>query len=397
MKKVCFNLVFVMCFAIVSGAVAADENSATRKEAADWYTHLGAPEPKDHKCTGGDAPGEIACYSSCGSPSQGHRIFVARTEGSSADGLRFCATNVWAYRNGYGDDPWTLYNALINVDKPGPQCFTLYEKGEKQKGCDPSPLILDNYKNADWSVTEVETKILRKTGYHSKVFDCSGCSSSKNPWYSVKGSGHYGKCGAVYDHEHDIIIGIKKFTEDGHGAVVQPMVVRAYCSAGERRNDCEIVIKPVGKTQTLCMAGFKLEDGKCVPVATECKIMVNCEGWTDNDFEGTQYTKVVHKRDESVSCYQYRCAEENYGFLGDPLQYDANRECVECVSTDTVRKAVDENGICVELKNDEIISEETGKKTVAEKTGIDKLVECFGSKDPYKFKNCVLGIPPKQE
>jgi len=380
----------LMC---VGGAIADDEKTPTVQ---DWFDDLSSGSVADHQCAGGDAPDSIACFSSCGVAAQGHRIFVAFSEGSDANKLRFCATNVYAYRAKKSSDPWTLYNKLLDVGVPGPECFTLYKDGSSAASCDVAPLVLSNYANASWSVVSVETGVLRKTGNYSKVYDCSGCSSSKNPWYSVKGSGHYGECGAVNDHEHDMILGIRKFTEDTHGAEVQPMVVRAYCSTGEKGNSCSIVIKPVGDVMTLCMAGFKLENGKCVPASQKCGIMGDCTGWKAEDFAGSQYTRVVtpvsDKEGELYSCYEYRCADSNYGFQGDLSLYDENRKCVECVSSDTVHKYINSDGICKELADGQIVSSETGEAVTASKINQEELRKCWKNSYPDEWKNCVLGL-----
>ena len=343
----------------------------------------------------------LACFFDCSGPSQRHGLFIGMQY--AAHGVRFYTANVYGNRDRKSQDAWTAYKAVSGIKVNGVDvgsnydAFWLCESGWTGEGCntkltedsgvDTRTLDLSYftgavYKDYNWE----PTMVLLDSAYYK----CDGCNDKVNPWYWSGGGGMYNKCGMTNKQEHDIVLAIKSFDANGHGATVVPIGVRVFCATGKTGSDCKIItnIWPQEYEQHLCLNGYSSVDGKCVPVAEVPP--TDCAGWSADLFSGDDYirTLVADKDALNGNCYQYRCSSGK-GFQGDPLSGgDAGRKCVECAES-AIQCVSSADGQCIVATDGQVCS--GGKLSNATASTGESLVECISEiSNLEQFKQCVL-------
>lgn len=150
---------------------------------------------------------------------------------------------------------------------------------------------------------------------------------------------YYG-CGVNKGQEHDIILIITGWTESGHGAKVQQVIVRS-----ERKGWGDMISWPNiypanGTTEiTVCKNGYKPVGDECEPIDQNlCAAVQKCSGWTGFD-------ESIHKFVEKDGCYEFRCKGENMAFVSS-----SDRSCNTCdVSLRT--GVLSDTGVCYTCEN----------------------------------------------
>ena len=201
------------------------------------------------------------------------------------------------------------------------------------------------------------------------------------------------------DSYHYSTLGIKKLL--AHGAIVQPITARA---AGKRNNKGTgvVIVTAIGADfHLLCKNGYKpnADNSDCVPIdAVLCDATPICDGWDHAVFKDTK----TYKRKNVDGCIQYRCAQSDYGFAGDPRSEDSARECIKC-SADGYYSVLLDDGRCemspledgkgVEYdENGDVVQfelEKTRKRDMINKTDGNKPCWQYMVEDEEKFRNCL--------
>ncbi|MDR2412665.1 MAG: hypothetical protein LBD50_00435 [Rickettsiales bacterium] len=158
-------------------------------------------------------------------------------------------------------------------------------------------------------------------------------------------------CGLNKTQEHDMVLAVSGWLPRGHGALVQPMVVRAERSGWEDMVSTATVMK-VGTPTLLCKNGYKANYAKddCDPVdPTKCTLTDAdlCADWKD-------FNAAAHepKYDDTAKCYKYRC------LAGYAFKSDADKTCVECKGNPK-NGANPDTGVCVNCETGKLFSDKT--------------------------------------
>ena len=301
------------------------------------------------------------------------------------NGVYLCARGMKSWRNTESERPWIWAYTLSGVSN---DCYWMCKKGwtgDKCKTavdanlnvgdmCNATTLSMDDYKSKALSA-QVSRPVVFKE-WHKQ---CSG--------------------EARYNAYHYSILGVSGFTTDGHGAYVEPMVMRAAYEKRGKKDEGNKGPYIVGSDyRTLvCMIGYMPNDtgDGCVAIdAAACASL--CKEWQvvgDLFVDSDQY---VRKYDSEKNCMSYAC-KPGYGFAGNPLENSVeSRQCVECKSTETERKTIKPDGQCYTLKTGEVTSA-TGDGSVIPKvqtknTPIADMIKngCWKESDPEEFKKCIL-------
>lgn len=160
---------------------------------------------------------------------------------------------------------------------------------------------------------------------------------------------HYYGCGAHKGQEHDSVLAITRWAPGGHGAFVQPLIVRAQREGWKDMISWPSIFYRVGATEILaCISGYKPNAGgtDCVAISENlCAEAKSCPGWTG--FDESQHTFVMPT---GKDCFEFRCKGENMAFASA-----TDRSCVEC--TTSLRGGVSPvDGTCVKCDSGKVFN-----------------------------------------
>jgi len=300
------------------------------------------------------------------------------------NGAKFCITTVYAEHERKGK-AWTLYGEPAEGAQP---CYWLCKAGfhgEKCQdttptGCDSTPFLRENFDKFNMArEPKVESAIAM---FH---------------WNEYKG------CGAHSSQEHDMLLVISDWLENGHGAWATPYVVRAR-REGWKSKRGGIDAWPAGEPTLLCKNGYTATaSGKDCQAVDEktCAMTQLCSNWPDNKFDETTMDLFWNAEKQ---CYQYRCKEYGYAFPSAD-----NKTCQSCFSN--YRGGVSPvDGTCVECPLGQVFDESAtgycretksylqsdlqyGLNKNQNTAGINK-VACWMKTDIEEYKACVTGVAP---
>ncbi|MDE6481791.1 MAG: hypothetical protein K2L25_03175 [Alphaproteobacteria bacterium] len=255
----------------------------------------------------------------------------------TANGAQFCPVQVEGKNKNKGN-AWTEYAAA------GSNCVWLCKAGFSGDGCttelsavsscDPTPLKASNYSS------------IGRIASGANIEDSVAMFAFNN----------YNGCGVHKGQEHDIILGVTRWTPSGHGAFVQQLIVRAERSGWKHMDSWATIYPAAGATEILvCKNGYKPN-----AAGTDCdEINMNvcaqaqaCSGWSNAGFDEKQHVMV---QASGQTCYEFRCAQQGYAF-----QSAADRTCVEC-SSSLRDGAHPVSGLCVKCEIGKIFNRETGE------------------------------------
>lgn len=159
---------------------------------------------------------------------------------------------------------------------------------------------------------------------------------------------YYG-CGLNKGQEHDSILAITRWAPGGHGAWVQPLIVRAQREGWKDMISWPAIFYRVGATEILaCIDGYKPNAGgtDCVEInANVCAEAKSCPGWTG--FDESLHTFVMPS---GKDCFEFRCKGENMAFASA-----TDRSCIEC--TTSLRGGVSPiDGTCVKCDSGKVFN-----------------------------------------
>ena len=329
----------------------------------------------------------------------------------TANGGKFCPTQLGAGRNG-GKDAYTTY---YNVEGLNNSCIWLCKNGFGGDKCsekvepvaDEQPIMqTTDKKNADsQNIEDKIAMLIANKGWH-KI-----CRDSAHPYH------------AKNSQEHDVVLAVTEYTPDGYGAFVGPLVVRAASkpvgSYWGDYNRAYAFAYPANNTDTklVCVNGYKhnAAGNGCVKYSqeqvdreaaqVEAKTAADnaCSGWvisTTDEFINTYDIKMVG------SCNQYRCKDSSKGFksemdktcvpCGDNSQHGVNPDtgvCVECTTKQTFSADAQykESGYC----RDKLVVIPGALQYGINNTSNDLLGEqCWYKlfKDGFEvYKDCIFG------
>lgn len=234
----------------------------------------------------------------------------------NAHGAYFCPIQVEAKNKDKGKS-WTEY-AMIGATSgcrwlcadgySGSECAVAPDSGTT---CDTSPFVRNNYDDLKrvTSGANIEDEIVKKSS--DKEEECEGQNTTQ---------------------EHNIILAITRWAPGGHGAWVQPLVVRAQREGWKKTEKTPdgMVSWPVlyyvtnTKEILLCVDGYEPKDDgtDCVAINADIcpEVPSMCPGWTEID-EGLHM--VVQSAGKN--CFEFRCKGENQAFAST-----TDRSCIEC-------------------------------------------------------------------
>ena len=263
----------------------------------------------------------------------------------NANGGKFCPTQVGAGRNSAGDPYTKYYNAANSLG-----CIWLCKNGMGGDTCsksveevmDVKPIVQTTEEvNADGSNIEDDVAMLVANSDQ-------GCRRNKNdkPW-NAKG-----------EQEHDVVLAVTGYTDDGYGAYVQPLVVRAaarpvgsYWSDYGKGYAFAYVANNADKT-LVCLKGYKHNasgngcvkytqeqaDKEAAQAEAETAADNACSGWVisaTDEFINTYDVKMIG------NCNQYRCKDSSMGFKSS-----LDKTCVSC-GADDQHGVNPDTGVCV--------------------------------------------------
>ena len=214
----------------------------------------------------------------------------------------------------------------------------------------------------------------------------------------------------VSPSEHDVILGVSRFTNGKHGVFVQPFVASARWK-NWNKGPGYINVTPIGLEQLLCMDGYEpnFTNTDCVPIdsdlceivqavnsGTTCQTSDGYRNFGDYDPE-TMETRFFEDGDKG--CWGMLCTTPGYGF--DPSASRAT--CVDCGVSD-LRNGIDKYGNCVRCDVGEIFDSATGTCVTATAFSRENLYygpgkndntpiieQCWTEPDMYSYSDCIWG------
>ncbi len=251
------------------------------------------------------------------------------------NGAEFCPVQVEGKNKNKGN-AWTEYASA------GSNCVWLCKEGytgdacstpvAASTSCDPTKLEAANYSS------------VRRIASGANIEDA----------VAMFGFNAYNGCGVHKGQEHDIILGVTRWTPSGHGAFVQQLIVRAERSGWKHMDSWANVYPAAGASEILtCKNGYKPNAARtdCDEINMNvCAQAMSCDGWSNAGFDETQHIMVMP---EGKKCYEFRCSEPGYAFKSE-----TDRNCAEC--TTSLRNGVhSKNGMCVKCAVGKIFDAET--------------------------------------
>ena len=229
-------------------------------------------------------------------------------------GAYFCPIQVEAKNKDKGD-AWTEYAQLGNPA----DCRWLCKDGYSGDNCSVAP----------GSGTTCNPAEFKRSNYDNFKRLASGANIENS--IAMFLWNQYNGCGVSKEQEHDGILAITRWAPGGHGAWVQPLIVRAQREGWSKKKNppngmvsWPAVYYFTGATEILaCVDGYEPNAGgtDCVAInETICAEAKMCPGWTGFD-EGLHM--VVQSAGKN--CFEFRCKGENQAFAST-----TDRSCIEC-------------------------------------------------------------------
>lgn len=306
------------------------------------------------------------------------------------NGVEFCPMLIGSYRKNTTDRP-ALY-AYYAQGKSAADCFWVCKDGFGGKNCSV------DYSTGAQTCDAVPLDIPRMSGnddngsvkmayFFKDHYDCSNKVDGRKT--SDQNNYHY------------VTMGVEKILE--HGVISRPVTIRAFGQKSDKGWNY-VLMEPIGADfHLLCKNGYKpnVDNSACVPIdSVLCDATPICDGWDHAVFKDTK----TYKRKNVDGCIQYRCAQSDYGFAGDPTSEDSARECIEC-SADGYYSVLLDDGRCemrpledgkgVEYdENGNVVQfelEKTRKRDMINKTGgkLNKPCWQYMVEDEEEFRNCL--------
>lgn len=216
----------------------------------------------------------------------------------------------------------------------------------------------------------------------------------------------YNKCSTGNKNEHDMILAIVGWTPTGHGAFVQPMILRAQ-KANDRNS---IVSYPPrnAKRVLLCKKGYKPNSA-----GTDCEI-INRDVCTESEddmlaqlctgFKKDGYDAAQHELTLQNTCYTYSCRKPGHAFTSA-----SDTTCAPCDETQHGGPSP-VNGVCIQCPTGKIFNANAASSNYcADTIGLTKLDMLYGrsktradvpkledqcwpkAATTEEFKGCILG------
>ncbi len=224
-------------------------------------------------------------------------------------GAQFCPIQVEA-KNKNKKNAWTEY-ALIGGTTG---CQWLCKDGYSGMNCSTAPAEVATCNPAEF----------KRSNYDGLKRVASGANIEDD--IAMFNWNHYYGCGLNKGQEHDSVLAITRWAPGGHGAFVQPLIVRAQREGWKDMVSWPSIYYRVGASEVLaCMNGYKPNAGgtDCVEISANiCAEAQACSGWSGFD-------ETLHKfvQRENSNCFEFRCKGENMAFVSA-----SDRTCVECPS-----------------------------------------------------------------
>ena len=269
----------------------------------------------------------------------GMHLYVATS--INENGARFCPVYALSYRADGSGKPETYYAMNKNTDNcfwvcrdgfGGSECGADYKT--VAKSCDPVQLTKPiKLLASEWASRKNKESLKYMSGYTEvdPAFFASNTYDCNQKWQGMKS--------ADKNQKHDIVLAVRRFTDDGHGVVAQLLQLRAFDEKGEGKKYApkRVLLKVADEQQhVLCKDGYKIGSSgdSCVPIDNMlCQNIKPCDGWVPDNFPLEKYKVFVPTTEnaDDTKCYEYRCKESGYAFREDPDNPSvADYECIEC-------------------------------------------------------------------
>lgn len=304
-------------------------------------------------------------------------------------GAYFCPIQIEGKNKNKGN-AWTEYAQISTAG-----CVWLCREGYTGVTCDKTQDQVDS----------CDFEPLRRENYASLERVATGANMEERVAMFVFNKKQ--KCGVSKTQEHDVVLGIVKWTASGHGAWVQPLEVRAQRDGwGDMKSWAAIVPLAQSSEMLVCKNGYKPNGQDCVEIDTQvCMLQKMCDGWGAFD-ETIHRLEPVTKNGET--CYQYKCKEAGKAFVSAQL-----RTCEECPSD--LFTGIASSGECVRCEKGKFFSLKAagncGDATAYTKldlqygkgktktTAGELKKQCWYYSNPEDYKNCVeqgeAFVPPE--
>ena len=309
----------------------------------------------------------------------GISMMVARIVNSH--GAYFCPTVIGGDKKGgwdWGNISWNKPYTTRYYESPeinNSDCFWVCKSGyhgnecaqTSYDGCNFNQLKRENYDGAEkYSLAnasqDIETDVAM---FHAGVKDRCG-RKSKSPF------------------EHDVILVISDWLENGHGVYAQPFVVHPdyygnHYSSGPGYIKAYEISEPI----LLCRSGYVSNNAgdSCVPLDSEACALeearstgTTCPTFTNDKFNDT--TMEWYYADSCPNNYNYtggfafRCTDPDYGFKSATELF-----CIEC--PEDKRNGISEDGVCIKCETGQIFDSSV-KGNCVTATALDKDRMRFG-------------------
>lgn len=378
--------VFLLLFYVVSAFAGGGDN--VRKHMKTWGFGNSWASCQNHSLVGSEAcigqsesdncePKKM--YARDHTDEYALQVMVAMTV--TDKGARFCPVQIEGKNRNEGN-AWTEYAQISGGD-----CVWLCRNGFSGEQCD---------KSVD-ALTSCDPTPLRRSDYSNLKRVVSG-ANVENDVSMFDWNRRYG-CGVNKWQEHDVILVIVKWLEEGHGAWVRPMIVRAQRDGWDNMISWAALYPPNNSQETLvCKNGYKPVGTDCVEINSNlCAAAQACQGW--NGFDEN-----LHKFVSKNGCYEFRCKESGKAFVSE-----TDRTCEPC-NVDMRTGILTGNGVCHTCEKGKFFKDDVdapcgdaigytkldmqyGKgKTKASQRNLED--QCWVNTESDKYRQCVLNGGP---
>ena len=182
--------------------------------------------------------------------------------------------------------------------------------------------------------------------------------------------------------ERDILLGVVEFVP--HGVIAAPIYLRCdregYSDMKSFIEKLHIATSDANQYTLLCMPGYKAINASnkkagCEPIDptfAKCDLskLPVCGGIDETKMDKNNHVWMIG--DVAFGCRDFRCKEENYGFVAP-----GNLECKLCADEDgSPRFGIDNNGVCHECKTGTVF--DNSKKECVNATPYSKTDMVYG-------------------
>lgn len=226
-------------------------------------------------------------------------------------GARFCPIQVEAKNKDKGD-AWIEYAMIGNTTG----CQWLCKDGYSGDKCMTAPA----------EITRCNPVEFKRDNYNS-LPGASGASIASDialfTW-----NARYG-CGLNKRQEHDSVLAITRWAPGGHGAWVQPVIVRAQRKGWDSMTSWPAIYSRAGSTapQLVCVEGYAPNTAQtdCLQINSTLCDRVNCPDLAKHGYVGTIHTEYMPA---GAECPDFRCKNNNQAFASI-----TDKTCVSCPSS----------------------------------------------------------------